>query len=204
MTTHAHQNLRAALASVIGKQLTPEIATFIELYVFGSSNTPHNPGRFGVKAYKNIEFRCERFADIAEELRNLHEEHYAETEIYRSSIPLSPNYDEIIALERSGSALQFTARESGSNELVGNILISLFVDTWTNVLCAADLDIFVSPRCRKGFMAAKFFGFVEESLASLGVKEIRIGTKTINRSGKLFEYLGYEHVANMYSKVFGD
>lgn len=204
MMSLTHKKLRAVLCAYLGQELTPEVAAYIEVYAMGKSDLSRDPASFGERTYKGIVFRCERFSDIGSDLRWLHEEHYAETESYRESISISPDYDELAELERSGELMQFTARDAASSEIAGSIVMRLFRDTTTSALCASDIEVFVLPRFRKGFMAARFFSFVEECLKSVGVREIQIATKTINNAGRLFEYLDYKHAANLYSKVLGD
>lgn len=203
MISFTHEKLRMALATNLGKTLTPEIAALIETYVMGHTDCAYDPDIFGSKTYKNITFQCERFEDIVDDLKICHAEHYSETELYRLGLPLDPKYAQISELERMGQAVQFTAR-SETGELAGNILMYINRSLHTDSMIANEDTLYIKPTYRKGFMAVRFMQFVEDSLRKIGVKEIFTDSKTVNNAHRLVEYLGYKHVANRYAKVFGD
>lgn len=204
MPALSHQNLRQALASNLGKTLTPEVAVAIEMAALDAEDRSHNPTKFGEREYKGIVFRAERFADILPEMHKMHEEHFAETEIHRLGFGLNPNYDYVMDMERLGKMVQFTARNIETGELAGNIRMYVQASVHTQTLYANEDTLYIRPAYRKGFMAVRFMQFVEDALKSIGVKEVRTDSKTLNKAHKLVEYLGYKHVANKYVKIFSE
>lgn len=199
-----HELLRQALAASLGKTLTPELAVAIEMAAFDNEDHSHDPSKFGEREYKGIAFRAERFADIVDELHAMHEEHFAETEIHRLGFGLEPNYDYMIDMEKRGCLVQFTARDSETGRLVGNIRMYIHRSLHTGNLYASEDTYYVTPEYRKGFMALRFWQFMEEGVRSIGVREIRTDSKVMNKVHKLNEYCGYKHVANKYVKIFSE
>lgn len=202
MPALSHQNLRLALASHLGRTLTPEVAAAIEMAAFESEDRSHDPAKFGQREYKGIIFRAERFADTVDELHTMHEEHFAETEIHRLGFGMEPNYEYMIDMEKRGCLVQFTARDAETGFLAGNIRMYVQESLHTGTKYANEDTLYIRPAYRKGFMAVRFMQFVEDALRSIGVREVRTDSKTINKAHKLVEYLGYKHVANKYVKIF--
>ncbi len=164
----------------------------------------HDPKKFGEREYQGIVFRSERFADALDELHKMHEEHFAETEIHRLGFGMNPDYDYMLDMERQGKLIQFTARNAETGELAGNIRMYVQNSLHTKTKYANEDTLYIRPAYRKGFMAVRFMQFVEDALKSIGVKEVRTDSKTINKANKLVEYLGYTHVANKYVKIFSE
>lgn len=206
MPTVSHFLLRQALASSLGKVLTPDVAAMIEMSSLDREDRSHNPEKFGVREYRTdgklIEFRCEKFRDVLPELHILHEKHFSETEVHRLGFGMDPNYDYMEEMERLGQMLQFTARDTETGALVGNIRMYVNESLHTKTLYANEDTLYILPEYRKGFIAIRFMQYVEGCLKSIGVREVRTDSKTLNKAHRLVEYLGYKHVANKYVKVF--
>lgn len=202
MAALSHHNLRMALAANLGQTLTPEVAAMIEAAAFDSEDRSHNPEKFGSRVYKGLVFQAERLADVLPELHELHEEHFAETEIHRLGFGLKPNYDYMIEMERRGNLIQFTSRDQETGKLAGNIRMYVQESLHTGTLYANEDTLFIRPQYRKGFHAVRFMQYVEDCLRAIGVREVRTDSKTLNKAHRLVEYLGYKHVANKYTKVF--
>lgn len=200
MASLSHNNLRMALASCLGQTLTPEVAAMIEHSSFDREDRSHDPAKFGEKTSGGLVFRAERFRDIVDELHPLHEQHFAETEIHRLGFGLKPDYDYMVDMERQGRMVQFTARDNG--KLIGNIRMYVQESLHTGNQYASEDTFYLLPEYRKGWTALRFWRFMEDSVRSIGVQEIRTDSKVINKVHKLNEYCGYKHVANKYVKVF--
>jgi hypothetical protein len=201
MASLSHDKLRAAIAANLGKVLTPEVASAIEVGAFDMDDYSHDPAKFGVKEYKGFTFQAERLRNILDDMHLLHKEHFKETEVHRLGFGLKPNYDYMLEMERRGKMLQFTTR-TDDGDLVGNIRMYLGESMHTGTLYATEDTYFVLPEYRKGFMALRFWQFMEGAVQSLGVREIRTDSKVINKVNRLNDYCGYTHVANKYVKVF--
>jgi N-acetylglutamate synthase-like GNAT family acetyltransferase len=57
------------------------------------------------------------------------------------------------------------------------------------------------PEARKGRRAMKFVRYIEDSLKQLGVKEICVTVKTVNKAERFFRMNGYRHVENGLTKI---
>ena len=198
MTVHP---LRQALGAHLGMVLTPEVAAAIEQAAFALPDESHNPAKFGTQAYRGYVFAVERISEILDEIHPLHEAHFLETEKHRLGFGLSMNYPYYIASERAGSMVQFTLRKDG--ELAGNIRMFIGTSLHTGTQYAAEDTFFIMPEHRKGFLAIRFWQFMESSMAAIGVAEIRTDSKLINHVNRLNEYCGYTAVATKFVKILG-
>jgi hypothetical protein len=198
------ENLRLALASRLGQVLTPEVASMIEVQARTIPDKSHDPAVFGTAKYGGLLFQAERIRDIVAEIHPLHEAHYAETEAYRAGIKMDPDYDEFIAAEKGGELIQFTARDVETGKLVGNIRMYVYKSMHTKTLVATEDTFYLLPECRKGLAAVRFWQFMERAVRQLGVREIETDSKVTNKAHRLSEYMGYQHVANSYIKVFSE
>jgi hypothetical protein len=196
------QQFRSAMVKHLGQVMTPEVAAAIEQDAFALPDHSHNPTKFGLKEYKGLVFQAERIRDIIDELHPLHEAHYQETEKYRHGLEMKPDYEAFMDYERSGRLIQFTCRDIESGKLVGNIRMYVTTSLHTGTLMATEDTYYVLPEFRKGFASLRFWQFMEDCLKSIGVREICTDSKVLNKVHRLNEYLGYQHVANKYVKLF--
>lgn len=204
MPALSHPKLRQSLASYLGQTLTPEVAVAIELAAFDSEDRSHNPTKFGEREYKGVVFRAEKFDDALPELHAMHQEHFAETEVHRAGFAMDPDYDYMRDMERQGKLVQFTARDTETGKLIGNIRMYIQQSLHTGNLYASEDTFYIVPERRSGWTAIRFWRFMEDSVRSIGVREIRTDSKVINKVHKLNEYCGYTHVANKYVKIFSE
>ncbi len=194
-------HFRQVLASFLGQTLTPEVAVAIEMAARSVPDHRIDIRQFDTKDYKGLSFGVEYLADIVDDIHPLHEAHFQETEKHRLGFGLDIDYDYLIATERSGGLIQFTARTE-DGRLVGNIRMFLDTSLHTGTLYASEDTFFILPDYRKGFAALRFWQYMEQIVRQLGAREIRTDSKVINKVHKLNEYCGYTHVANKYVKVF--
>ncbi|KIO48182.1 hypothetical protein SQ11_13570 [Nitrosospira sp. NpAV] len=71
----------------------------------------------------------------------------------------------------------------------------------TQTLIATEDTLYLLPEARKGRVAQHFVRYVEDALRLLGVSEINISVKTVNKAGRFFRLLGYRHVENGLTKI---
>lgn len=205
------EQLCMLLARHSGKVITKELA--VEMVWELMPDRAYNPAQFGEEIYHDYVFRSEWFSLALPELKVLHQAHFAETEKFRAGISLSPDYEGMIERERAGGLIQFTARSS-TGELVGSIVMYLYISTHTGTLAAKEDSYFVFASHRTGFTAIRFWQYMERCLQSVGVKEITTDSKIVRNLddankpdkdvGRLNEYLGYRHVANVFHKLLKD
>jgi len=193
--------LIALLKANIGFPLTWDLAADICLEA-GRLETLVSPGnieRTQPHIHGDTVMARERMEDIVEEMKLLHQAHWNETEMHRHGLALNPDYDEFIRYERAGRYVLFTLRNDG--RLQGNCALYLDKNTHTQTLIATEDTLYLLPEARKGRAAKRFIEYCENSLKSLGVKEINVSVKTVNKVGRFFGMLGYRHLENGLSKI---
>lgn len=147
-------------------------------------------------------FAVERMADIQHEMEPLHRAHWEETEAHRHGLMLKPDYQTFIQYEQAGRYILFTIRKEG--RLVGNCAMYIDKSTHTQTLIATEDTLYLLPEARKGNTAKNFISYCEAALKHLGVREVCVTVKTVNRAGLFFQRLGYRHVENGLTKVLED
>lgn len=146
-------------------------------------------------------FSVERLEDILEEIKPLHQTHWKETEAHRHGIEFNPDYAKFIVYEQAGHCVVFTLRKEG--RLLGNFSLYLDQSMHTKTLMATEDTLFLMPEVRKGRNAMRFIEYAEKCLKSLGVREISVSVKLVNKAGRFFQMIGYRHVENGLTKVLG-
>ena len=197
--------IRLALGEHLGRVLTPELACQIEASVIGIQvDKSIQPIQFGKFEYGNYSIQAEKFIDVLPELERLHAAQWAETEKARLGVAMNPNYAYMAEQERAGQLLQFTARDSDTWELVGNMRVYLYRDLHARQLTAKEDTFFVMPEHRGGFLAVRLWQFAEKSAVSIGVREVRFSSKLVNKADRMAKYLKYRPIGTEFIKVFNE
>jgi GNAT superfamily N-acetyltransferase len=194
--------LRNSLAAHLGQVLTPEVAAAIELATVAPTENGHNPEFFGSVSHGGYTIAVERFSDIVLEMHALHELHWQETETWRHGLAMNPNYLEFVARERRGQLIQFTVR-SPIGLLVGNLRMYLAESLHTQTRYASEDTLFIHPDHRGGFLAMALIRFAERSLHAIGIQEIRVNSKLVNKADVLMRRMKYQPVAIQFVKFSG-
>jgi GNAT superfamily N-acetyltransferase len=185
----------------MGLALTWDLAA--DIYVAATRiETLVSPGdieRIQPRIHEDTVFARERMEDVVEEMKLLHQAHWDETETHRHGLTLNPDYEIFIRYERAGRYVLFTLRNDG--RLQGNCALYLDKSTHTQTLLATEDTLYLLPEARKRRAATRFIEYCENALKSLGVKEINVSVKTVNKAGRFFSMLGYRHVENGLSKI---
>lgn len=195
--------LRNALAAHLGQVLTPEVAAAIELATLAPTDDASDPAIFGRVVHGGYTIAVERFADIVLEMHALHELHWQETEKYRHGLTMNPDYLQFIARERRGQMVQFTMR-SPIGLLVGNLRMYLATSLHTQTRYASEDTLFIHPDHRGSFAVMALMRFAESSLYAIGIQEIRVNSKLVNKADVLMRRMGYTPVATEFVKFMGD
>lgn len=190
------EQLCLLLARFAGQTISYELAVEIVRELFPDQT--NDPANFTAQDYKGLTFRVERFADIEAEIHALHLAHWQETEAHRHEIAMLPDYEAFKDDERAGRLIQLTARDG--DRLVGNIRMYLYTSRHTQTLAAKEDTFYMLPSRRNGFAAIRFWQYMEACLKTMGVQEITTDSKVVNQVGRLNEYLGYSHIANVFHK----
>lgn len=144
-------------------------------------------------------FQLEPLRVIWDDVMKLAAEHWKETEQYQQ-YPLNPDKARYLEYNDSGYHRQYTARNDMA-QLVGHAGMYVSNSMHTGIMIATEDTWFLLKAYRKGSNALRLLKFVETDLKRLGVKEIHMTAKLTNKSGRIMEARGYEHVANEYLKV---
>lgn len=148
-----------------------------------------------------ITFGLERIADIEDEIRVLHEEHYLETETTYLPTEFNPSYDRYKASEEVGQYIQFTARIG--DVLAGYLQYYVFDDMHTNIKQAREDALFVSKPFRGQKLGPGMLHYAEDALRQLGCRMIGMTSKHpigAPDMGGFLESRGYRKVAVFYIK----
>ncbi len=147
-------------------------------------------------------FGLERLADIQEEIRPLHAEHYQETETTYLEDPFNPDYERYKASEEAGQFILFTVRLGST--LVGYLQYYMFRDMHTQEVSQAREDaLFISLKYRGKKLAPGMLAYAEDALKQLGCKYIGMTSKAPVGApdiGPFLEKRGYKHIAEFYQK----
>lgn len=185
----------------IGQELTPPTgAALVRKLMDALLGYPVDVTQFAPKQVGSYTIQAERFLDVLDQIRVLHEAHWKETEGYRHGLPFNPDYGYFLEKDASGEYLLFTVRKDG--HLVGNFGLFLNTSHHTQELVASEDTLFILPEHRVGRLYFRFSEYVDEACQTLGVSELRTSTKLSNHSGDMLPRLGYAHVGNNYVKTF--
>lgn len=200
--------LHAVLWGNAGQKLTPELIVGILAGAeVASVEEPEDKSWFGqfgyrLEEYKGLEFRVELLSDCLDEVSKQHIAQWNEVEPVRTG--LNPNYEGMLARERIGQYVLFTARDAVTKELLGNTSCYLYRSMHNGKLAAKEDTMYLDPRARKGMNAVRFFKYCEARLVEFGVREISLTVKTTNEVHKLWERQGYMFAERTYTKTFED
>ncbi len=147
----------------------------------------------------NLTFFAFRLDAWFDGLRNLHALHWDETEGYRHEAELLPDYDAFRADEAAGRMVFFGVRDE-CLDLVGNCALYLHASRHTGELVATEDTLYLTKATRCPGVARAFIDYMEEQLAALGVKEVRVDSKTVNKVDRFMRLCGYRPVATRLAK----
>jgi|6_EtaG_2_1085325.scaffolds.fasta_scaffold02539_2 hypothetical protein len=144
-------------------------------------------------------YQLEKFGDVIDEALPLVIKHYNEIAHYKD-IPLDPDTDMYVKMEKLGILKVFTARKSG--ELVGYAVFIVKPNPHykTSVQAIQDV-IYIDPACR-GF-GHKFIIWIDLQLKDMGVKVAYQHVKVAYNFGPMLERIGYKLIDYVYGKRLG-
>lgn len=157
---------------------------------------------------EGIVYAWEQFSEVIREALPLLREHWKELALYTDRIPLNPNWEAVMAYERSGMLAVFTARSNGA--LVGyNAFIVAEPLHYLGSKWAKNDVFWLHPSFREGWTGIRLLEGAEQGLKERGVQVIDYEPKEHFQPerggvGRILKRLGYAHVASRYSKFIGD
>jgi GNAT superfamily N-acetyltransferase len=148
----------------------------------------------------------EKIADIESEVRVLHAEHFAETEVLYLDDAFDPDYERYQLSEADGQFVIFTVRILG--KMVGYIQYYIFRDMHTKSIFSAREDAFFITKDQRGRgLAPPLLQYAEHCLSQLGCSHVGMTSKAPVGGpdiGAFLEKKGYKPVAIYYMKDLED
>ena len=138
---------------------------------------------------------------LASDMTSLILKHHEEVEDQR--IPLAPDYNTYMEIEKLGMFHGFTARKDG--KLIGYATYTTMpmLHHLTTKAAVCDL-LYITPEHRGGWLGVKLLKFSESVLKDRGADLLIMNIKTKHDFGAMLKRLGYEHTEVQYSKHLGD
>ena len=144
----------------------------------------------------------EKIADMEEDIRPLHAEHYEETETAYMDVSFDPDYGRYKLSESEGQFVVFTVRIFG--EMVGYIQYYVYRGMHSQGYYQAREDAwFLTKKHRGRNLAPALLTYAEDCLKQLGCTYVGMSSKAPSGGpdiGNFLERRGYRPVAIYYSK----
>lgn len=146
-----------------------------------------------------MRFSRELIADCLEEAKPLLEDHYEEIAHFKS-IPLDPDYDQYLELEKMGIVRCFVARNN-EGAMIGyaTFFVRRNIHYKSSLQSVQDI-IYINPSYRG--QGGKFLLWCDEQLKAEGVQVNYHHIKSAHNWGKMAERMGYELIDLIYGKRF--
>ena len=146
------------------------------------------------------QYAVERYIDVKVEAEGLLKEHYEEVASDKDLIQLNADHARYEAYDDAGTLHLVTCRCDG--KLIGYYVCFVYTHPHYKDSLTAYTDVFfISKEYRKGRVGIKLFQYVEQTLRQRGVQRIYAGTKLKLDIGPMLEYLGYNPIERVYTKV---
>lgn len=124
------------------------------------------------------------------------ERHYKEISAFQD-IPLKPNFEKYLLMEKAGCLRCFTARHNG--ELVGYQVFFVNFNLHYSTSYQAVQDVLFIEKTKRGMgMGEAFMDWCDHELAKIGVELVYQHEKLAHPFGKLLKNLGYKQVENIH------
>lgn len=149
---------------------------------------------------KEVKFSCELLEDMLDELKPLLPIHWLEIANDQDTIPLDPDYEWYLSMEKNGHLQICTARKEGV--LVGYVITFIRMHPHYKTTKFGNVDIYyLVEECRNNGVGARFFKFHEFIMKSIGVHKLVTMVKTHHDHSPLFKALGYTHTEELFGKI---
>lgn len=145
-----------------------------------------------------ITFQREKADTLIEEIKPLLDLHWNEISHY-PDIPLDPDYEKYIEIEKTGTLRCFTVRLD--NKLIGYVIYFVCENLhYKSSLQAVQDILFIQPDQRGILLGMKLLKFANDELRNEGVQVDYQHIKAKHNFGPMLERLGYELVDLIYAK----
>ena len=144
-----------------------------------------------------MDYQRESVAAVFEEIKPLLALHWEEIAHYQD-IPLDPDYDSYLALDKTGRIRVYTVRKEGV--LIGYSVFFLGNLHYRSTKIASQDILFVLPEYRGGGVGFRFIRYCDTQLESEGVTVVYHHVKVKHDFGRLLVHLGYEPIDTIYGR----
>lgn len=143
-------------------------------------------------------FDEEKYSDALPELKRLIKDHWEEIAHYKD-IPLDPDYDVYLQIEKSKMMRLYTIRLCSI--LVGYALFFIKANPHYKSSMQAVQDVlYLRPRYRRGGIGYRFIKWCDKQLAADGCQVVMHHVKAAHDFGPLLNRLGYELTDYVYAR----
>ncbi len=150
----------------------------------------------------NVAIGLEKFSDMLEDIRPLHEAHFNETETQYLDDEFNPNYQSYMDMEQDGRFVCFTVRLGW--KMVAYLQYYVFRDLHSQrVLQAREDALYVHPLARGKKIAPQLLAYAEDALKTLGCRYVGMTSKAPVGApdiGPFLERRGYRPIAVYFVK----
>lgn len=134
-------------------------------------------------------------------MTTLIQQHHEEVEDPR--LPLVPDYNTYMELEKLGMFHGFTVRKEGKLIGYATYTTTPMLHHLTTKAAVCDL-LYIDPAHRGGWLGIKLLKFAESVLKDRGAKVLMINIKTKYDFGVMLKRLGYGQTEVQYAKYLGE
>jgi GNAT superfamily N-acetyltransferase len=147
-----------------------------------------------------VTYQTETFEGFLRELVPLLPIHWAELAANQETVPLDPDFDKYIGMEKLGLLHVCTARENG--DLIGYFITFVGPSLHYSSTTFGKVDIYyVHPDHRNNGTGFKLFKYHEAEMKRIGVQVVMNVCKPWLDHTELFKSLGYSHFETVFQKL---
>jgi GNAT superfamily N-acetyltransferase len=154
--------------------------------------------------FKNFLIQSVSIRPSIEDIRPLHEAHYAETETKYKHHKVGVNYEHMSKCDENGTMKCFGARLVDTEQLIAYLFVYITKSAHDSSLGAVEDAYYIMPEYRGSGLARRLLQFSEKRLKELGVDYFYMSSKAPvggPNLGMFLETEGFKATAVMYSKA---
>jgi len=153
-----------------------------------------------------VTYSVEKWRDVLPEMEPILVQHWHEIALGHAKVPLDIARDKYQEFCDAGVLHIVTARDDG--KLIGYHVAIVSGHLHYQGTKHGITDVyFILPEYRTGYVGIRLFRRVEQEMKAMGVVKLVTAAKlhTANgRTGRLFEFLGYNAAETVFTKLIGD
>lgn len=150
----------------------------------------------------SLSFQVEPWATTADELKPWLIEHWAEVDPNQDTVPLSPDWPRLAAIDEAGGLVLLTVRDGAA--LVGYMIAFLSPHVHYSTTLFAFVDAFwIHPLHRRANAGIRLFTEAEAVFKARGVVKVIAQTKVRDDINirSIYKWLGWSEAETVFAKV---